>query len=353
MTTATGNSLSGAVEGSLSLTSSQSMQGDATAVTTLTADGSAGAPVTLLTEAVGNTGDAGAYGADMTADVTQTVGAVEITARTDVSAPLGSMPAGGAISATAIANSQAFGLSDGGTAAMSVTQSSAALTQADVEAVVQYIPDGAVFSAAATTNNVSSAGFSGTTQAVTVDQTMSGPRTQASTYVAAGNAWEIQGSTAAVANNVALTNEDGALEVETTQSNTGLVYSDAVVEAYDFGLASSQAYGVGNSVLAGNAGQYVEVDNSQFNSGGVEAVSVFNGNAGYDAYSSSVAMGNAVTGYACSECQGRLIANSTQVNTGGVSSTSAVTVTGSARSIVGTSTAVGNSASFWVTSPGG
>jgi len=329
------------------------MQGDATAETTLNGAGTIGSPVTLLSEAVGNTGDAGAYGADMEATVTQTVGANEITARTDVAAPTGQMPEGGSVSATAIANSQAFGVSDEGTASMTVTQSSDALTQADVEAQVQYVPGPAVFSTAATSNNVSSSGTSGTTQTVVASQTMTGERTQAATFVGAANAWEMQGSAAAVANNVAVTNEDGALEVTTDQTNLGYVRGEAVVDTFDFGLGSAQAMGVGNSVLAGNAGQYVNIDNSQFNSGGVEVISSFNGDTGYDAYSSATAVGNAITGYACSECQGTLVANSFQTNNSAVSATSTMSITGSGRSVIGTATAVGNTASFWVTSPGG
>lgn len=328
------------------------MTGDAGATTTLNVAGSNG-QATILTEAVGNTLDAGAYGADMTANVTQTLGANEVTARSDVVGPTAHLNDGGYISATAIGNSTGFGTSDEGTATMDVSQSSSALVQADVEAVVQYMPDTAVFSAVATSNNVSTSGSNGTTQELAVDQTMNGPRTQASTFVSSANAWEIDGSTAAIANNVSASNEHGALEVDVVQSNTSYLQADTVVLAYDYGRGGAQAYGVGNSNLAGNNGQYVDIDNSQFNSGGVEVSASFQGNGGYDSYSSSVAMGNAVTGYACSECQGTLNANSTQFNSGGVSSTSTVNITGSGRSITGNSTAVGNSASFWVSSPGG
>jgi hypothetical protein len=353
-TTATGNSLSGAVmNGSLDLTSTQTMTGDAGALTTMNADGTISGQVTLATEAVGNTGDAGAYGADMTAAVTQTTGAVDITARTEVFGDTAHTEGGNSVSATAIANSQAFGMSTGATSTMAVTQSSDALTQADVEVYTQYIPAPAAYSAVATTNNVSTAGSDGTTQTLTTSQTMTGPRTQASSFVSAANAWEIQGSTAAVANNVAATNENGSLEVDATQSNASFVQADSVVLSYDYGMASSQAYGVGNSTLAGNNGPYVEIDNNQFNSGGVEATATFEGNGGYDAYASSVAMGNATTGYACSDCQGTLIARSSQTNTNSISSSSTIDISGSGRAVVGNSTAVGNSASFWVTTPGG
>ena len=354
VTSATGNAVSGAVEGgSLDLTSSQSMQANATAQTTLNATGTISGQVTLMTEAVGNTGDAGAYGADLTAAVTQTTGAFDITARTDVFGAIAHTEAGDSVGATAIANSQAFGLSDGAIAGMTVTQSSDALARADVEAYTQYIPDGAAYSAAAISNNVSSSGSNGAQQILVTAQTMTGARTQASTFVSAANAWEIQGSTAAVGNNVAATNEDGSLEVNATQSNQSYLQADTVVLAWDYGLASAQAYGVGNSNLVGNNGAYVEIDNTQFNSGGVEVSADFQGDSGYDSYASSSAIGNAVTGYACSECQGTLIARNSQTNTNGVSSTSTVTLTGSGRSLTGTSTAVGNSASFWVTSPGG
>ena len=147
VTSATGNAVSGAVEGgSLDLTSSQSMQANATAQTTLNATGTISGQVTLMTEAVGNTGDAGAYGADLTAAVTQTTGAFDITARTDVFGATAHTEAGDSVGATAIANSQAFGLSDGAVAGMTVTQSSDALARADVEAYTQYIPDGAAYS---------------------------------------------------------------------------------------------------------------------------------------------------------------------------------------------------------------
>jgi len=353
VTTATGNALSGAVEGgTLTLTSSQTMQGDATAQTTLNIDGENG-QATILTEAVANTGDAGAYGADMTAAVTQTTGAVDVTADTTVNGSTAYLYGGAAISSTAIVNSQAFGVSDEGTAVMDVSQSSAATAVAETEAVVQYLPETAIFSSATTSNNVSTSGTNGTSQELAVDQTATGTVTQATTFVSAANAWMLEGSAAAVGNNVAATNEHGALETDTVQSNTTTVLADSIVLSYDYGLASAQAMGVGNSNLSGNAGQYVDIDNAQFNSGGVEASASFQGNGGYDSYANSTAIGNAVTGYACAECQGTLRANSSQVNTGGVSATSTVSITGSGRAVVGNATAVGNSATFWVSSPGG
>ena len=179
-TTATGNALSGAVtSGSLDLTSSQTMTGDATAQTTLNADGTISGQVTLATEAVANTGDAGAYGADMTANVTQTTGAVAVSARTDVFGSTAHTEGGDSVSSTAIVNSQAFGSSTGATSTVAVSQSNAATATADVEAYTQYIPAPAAYSAVTTGNNVSSSGTDGTTQTLTASQSTTGPLTRA------------------------------------------------------------------------------------------------------------------------------------------------------------------------------
>lgn len=355
VTVAAGNTLSGAVEGGdLSLTASQNMYGDARATTVVNGGGSLGAPVTVLSEAVGNTGDAGAYGANLDASVLQTTQAgTAITARSEINATVGGqMPAGGAVSATAIANSQAFGVS-GGELVAGVTQNSSSAVEADVAASVQYMPGDAVFSAAAIQNNVSSSGTM-SAQTITADQVVfNAPRTRASTLVTSANAWAVQGAATATANNIAVTNADGPLTTTTAQTNGAYLQADTVVDAYAFGLASAQANGVGNSMLAGNNGPEIAIDSAQLNSGGVEVSARFNGSEGYDAYVSSTAMGNAATGYACSECEASMNVRNRQTNDGGVSATSTVNITGSGRNVVGTSTAVGNSASFWVSSPGG
>jgi hypothetical protein len=348
---AVGNSSSGAVEnGALDLTLSQSKSGNARASITVNAASSVGEGVALIGEAVGNSSEAGAYGANLNATVTQSIAAgSEITAGTGLFASNGQLYGGGNISSTAIGNSQAFGASDG-EATYAVTQDNAGLVQAQTGAVVKYMPTNAVFSAAAVANNVSASG-SGTAQTATIVQNRTGTRTQAATYVSAGNAWDVTGAAVATANNIAITNTDGPLHVSATQNNETYVRAEAVVSPYEFGVATASAYGVGNSSLAGNQGEEVTFDNDQTNNGGVEVIASFNGNNGYDAYSSATAIGNAVTGYACSDCQATLNATSRQVNESNVSATSTMTVGGVNRNNVGTSNAVGNSATFYVTRP--
>jgi len=351
VTTATGNALSGAVEsGSLTLTSTQTLQGSVNATTALTAAGSAGNPATILTQATGNTGDAGAYGASLAASVGQTAGAGTVRAATTIDASNAAIYGGATVGATALSNSQAFAV-QGGALQANVTQSGAGITEAEIGASVRYIPGPATFSASAVANNLSSAGED-SVQTLTVGQSSTGARTQAAVFVAAGNAWNLTGAATATGANVSVSNAGASLDAAITQSNQSYVRAQSEVSAYDFGLGSAQAFAVGASSMAGNEGEMTLIDNLQTTSGGVEAVAAFTGHDGYDAYASATAIGNAATGYACADCGGAIEANNSQTNGSGVSATASVNVTGSNRATVGTANAVGNSATFYVTRPG-
>jgi hypothetical protein len=86
--------------------------------------------------------------------------------------------------------------------------------------------------------------------------------------------------------------------------------------------------------------------------GGVEVTADFTGTNGYDAYVSADAVGNSVTGYVCSTCQGNLIATNAQTNSGPVSATATTTVRGTGRAIASSASAVGNTATFYASRPG-
>ena len=78
----------------------------------------------------------------------------------------------------------------------------------------------------------------------------------------------------------------------------------------------------------------------------------FDGTEGYDAQASATAYGNEVTGYACADCQGRIDINNGQVNNTDVGAQSVVNVQ-SGRSVRGVASAVGNSATYYVSRPSG
>lgn len=348
---AAGNAVSATVEnGAMQVQSRQEMRGQTRGSIDLTLGEIAG-PANLSSHATANAGDAAAYGGDMTVEVVQIAGAATVQADTTIDGPAGRMLEGGSAASTAIANNQALGLSNG-RAEGSIDQTSDASTRALTNATVQYIPAGMSFDASAVSNNAASTGAYGS-QELDIRQRMTGDHTQASAIVSGGNAWDIQASTNAMANNATVHNQGGSVDVLSEQENSGYLRAETVLGAYDFGAASGTAYGAANALEVGNNDVLVVIDSTQLNSGGVEVVAGFAGNGGYDVALGATAIGNTVTGYACSECIGYLDATNTQVNTGNVSATATSTVGAGNRSVIGSATAVGNSATFYVTGNGG
>lgn len=351
-TAAAGNILSATVEnGVLQVGSRQELQAEVRAETTLNLGGEVDGPANLSSHATGNAGDAGAYGSSMGVAIVQIAGAVPVSAATTIDGASGRILEGGSASSTAIANSQALGMTGGRTEA-SIDQSSAATTEALTSAVVQYVPASMSFSAAAVSNNAASTGGYGS-QELDIRQQMTGDHTQASAIVAGGNAWDIEASATATANNASIYNQGGSVDVLSEQANSSYLRSETVLSAYDFGAASATAYGAANALEVGNNDVLVVIDSTQLNTGGVEVAAGFAGNGGYDVALGATAIGNTVTGYACSECVGYLDATNTQTNTGDVTATATSAVAAGNRSVIGAVTAVGNSATFYVTGNGG
>ena len=355
VTTATGNSLSSAVQtGSLDVQTLQSVSGNVAATTTLNVTTNAGAQTSLTTAATGNASDSGSYaGGALTGTVTQTTAATtSITADTSVAAT-NAQTGAATVDTQAIGNSHGITVQDT-SATMTVSQSSAALTQATGGTELMYTPGTASMSSSAVSNNVSAVGTGNSSQTLTLHQTMTGARTQAAEFDDAGNAQTFAGQATATGNNIAATNETGPMAVTDTQANSAYTRAQAVVTSYEFGIGSANAYGVGNSVLVGNSGQSMSLDNTQTNTGGgIEVISSFGGNNGFDAASSATAMGNAVTAYACSNCGGVMTVKSSQTSSADVSANTSTTLTSGARSVTGSATAVGNNATFYVSKPGG
>ena len=140
--------------------------------------------------------------------------------------------------------------------------------------------------------------------------------------------------------------------VQADQANEGRVRAASRLRADQYGAATVSARAVANEVIAGNDDIYLSLDNTQLNSGGVEATATFEGAAGYDAYVGAEAIGNAVSGYVCSQCGGEANVTNNQVNNGDVSAVVNVGV-GSGRAVVAGANAAGNSATFYVSRPGG
>ena len=353
-TTATGNSVQAYGDRTdMAVTSNQTLVGSVIAQTVINVDSSLGSDTAVSTTALGNTADIGINQATMTGVVTQTATfADSITARTQIE---GDLAQAGDITAatTAIANNATLGLTNGA-AGVRVNQTSAADVLADGGAVMQYVSGTSAISGVAVGNNISAVGDTTSAQRLAFGQTNNGARVQASKFTAYGNAQTAITSTTAAGNSATAFNEGPLLDVTSQQVNNAYVRSQAESSAYQFGSATVNAYGAGNTAVAGNSGEALVLDNTQWNGvGGVEVIATFSGADGYDSYTQAVAVGNDVTGYACSDCTGTMGVTNTQTNNGDVSSsaTNSVGAQGG-RSVVGVSTATGNNASFYVTRPG-
>ena len=349
---AQGNSLSGTVENdALNLTSTQTMRGNTRATTTMTLTGETDGPVNATTQARGNYLAAGAYGADLTIESTQTVDPSEVTASSTITGSSARLIGGASVGVTAIANTAALGAS-GSRVEGTIIQNSSAGVRTENFAGTQYIPATGEFISQSLGNSVAVNSGLASSQDLTIRQRQAGDQVTASTSANAGNAWDLAGRARATANQALLYNQGGSAVVTTDQSNLSQVRTEARVTSYDFGSATSSAFGTGNEVNIGNNDPYLEIDNAQVNSGGVEVTSTFEGAYGYDAYVGAEAVGNSVTGYACSQCDGQMDVANAQTNSGNVSASASTTIRGGGRSVVTGANAVGNTATFYVSRPG-
>jgi hypothetical protein len=350
--TAAGNSASAAVVyGSVDVQSSQSMQGNADASGVLNVTTYAG-QVGMTAASTGNTGEAGIQsGGPMTGSFGQDVSG-NVTAESQINAATGQA---GDVTVTTEAVGDTQGLSAvGGSIGASVTQTNEGVTQSYSGAVLNYSPGNTTFSAVGIGNNVTSTSVSGASQNVSTTQVTTGDRVQAAQFLAFGNVQSATNAATATANNVSVSNDGPSLNVVTFQDNQSYVRAQAESGAYEFGASSVMATGIGNSAIADETGPQITLDNVQINgTGGVEVIASSTGTQGYDLSSSATAMGNAVTGFACSDCSGQMTINNTQVNGSNITATNSVGVVpgGTARSVTGVTTAVGNSATFYVTKP--
>jgi len=206
--------------------------------------------------------------------------------------------------------------------------------------------------------NTASAGGEQTTTYAEIEQRSFGPSVEATGSITSPYVEHALVAVTATGNNAVVENSYGFLRSDVWQENTAYVSARADVHVGTWnGYNTASSYAVGNSNLTSNVGSDVLLLNEQINSGyGVEAITNFTGgHAGgvgdYEAtqIASSAAFGNAVSGFLCSTCGGALTATNNQQNYASVSASTNIQ-TGSGSSVIGTATAIGNSATFHVSS---
>ena len=351
-TSAQGNSASGAVyNGSITVQSDQTMQGDAVATTDITLGGDTWGAVNATTQAGGNYLAVSAYDATLTLDATQTTDDGFISATTEVGDSNARLHAGAAVGASAISNTVAV---YGQTSVVegTIDQVSSAIVRSFGRIESQYIPAEASVTSQAIANAIAVNSDNTSGQDLGIAQRSIGSFIEAEASANSGNAWDLAARARATANQAVLFNEGGSVVNESDQRNSSFVRASALTTAYDYGRAEAYARGAANELSVGNNDIYIQIDNTQFNTGGVDVVATFSGTNGYDVSVGADAVGNSVTGYACSECEGYLEAGNTQTNSGDVSAVANTTVAGSNRSVITGANAVGNAASFYVSRPG-
>ena len=351
-TSAQGNSASGAVyNGAITVQSDQTMQGDAVATADITLGGDTYAVVNATTQAGGNYLAVSAYDATLTVDATQTTDDGLISATTEVGDSTARLHAGTAVGASAISNTAAL-YGEGSIVTGTIDQASSAIVRSFGRIESQYIPAGASVTSQAIVNAIAVNSGQTSGQDLTIAQRSFGSFIESEASANSGNAWDLAARARATANQAVLYNEGGSVVTASDQRNSSFVRASALTTSYDYGRAESHARGAANELSVGNNDIYVEIDNTQFNAGGVDVSATFSGTNGYDVAVAADAVGNSVTGYACSDCEGYLEAANTQTNTGDVSAVASTTVAGSNRSVITGASAVGNSASFYVSRPG-
>lgn len=337
----------GAEGSDVSLRSSQRLQGSVRAETEVTVRGYS-PTIAATSAAAGNIAEASVVDGNFNAEVEQSIDGGEVAAWTGVTANLSSS---GDTVATAAAVGNGFNSAAVSNNAHLRTDQrhDGAGTTARTQAELFHVQGQAALTATAAANQM---GYTGRTyySEVRADQSNSGA-TDASVRGDIGNGYLTSGMAAAAANTVHVAHQAGVVEASVRQANSGYVGARSELATYEYGGATSQAFGVGNAVGVEQLGEVLTLDTDQTNSGGVEVMASFDGGYGYDAQVSASAVGNTVSASVCSDCDGALTANNSQANYGDVSAFARTDIGGSSRSVTGTVSAVGNSASYYVTKP--
>ena len=302
----------------------------------------------------GNNFEAYTGDAVSTVDAAQVAAGPAVQASTDIQAGDSAITGGGYVSTSATANNVAVG-GPRSQVLGAIDQTAQTTVFSETVADIRYVPATASFSSRATANSAQAGTTGSSHQDLSIRQENRPSTTVAQTDVYIDNAWDVSADAQARGNYANAGNEGGSMVIRADQSNAGRVRAETRLRTDLYGAAVASARAVANETVAGNDDIYLSLDNTQINTGGVEAVATFQGNTGYDAYVGADAIGNAVSGYVCSTCGGEVNVANTQVNSGDVSAVVNVGAgrTGGSRAAVVGANAAGNSATFYVSRPGG
>ena len=166
-----------------------------------------------------------------------------------------------------------------------------------------------------------------------------------------GSANNVTSGAAGAGNLAEVQNKWGYVQMNGQQENNNAINAASVVQLGDWGgYAVSGANTIGNSALVSNIGSDVTMGITQQNNGNITSFAMLEGNSSRGGVGavSSMATGNAMTGYSCSNCGDSSVkveGYANQINNGNVTAATHVGV-GTAGFISANATAIGNSATF-------
>ena len=345
--TSAGNAVSGAnITGGLDAESDQRMTGRASASARL--EGGNVRDAVAMSTAQSNTLQAQTVDGDLNLKAAQfAYGDADAYSRVDIG------NARTLAASSSAANNNAATAADHGDLSVDLFQQSTSSAKAytDVDACCT----GATAAGASSANNTWSSASTTSTVDAKFHQESWGAASEATTDVYQYRAYDVTAATTAAANSATMANEWGYAQLRGTQTAATDVKADTRVTLSNWtGTATASAYGVGNATLATNVGSDMVINLDQVNSGGVDSNAQFTGGTGdySDVVVASTAIGNAFTGYVCSQCgDAVLTGNVSQSNSGNIISTGSIS-TNNAGMVVGSASAIGNSATFITTQKG-
>jgi hypothetical protein len=354
LSSAIGNSVSAKVQNELQLRGdiSQDLFGSVLALNVITTNSAVPGLVASVTSAYGNTAQAEACCGGMDVSMNQTISAGSVVADARVT----TAPGLGTLSMASTASGNAIGTSvTNGPLTLRGFQLNNAAINSSSQGVVCCNNNAITVASTAVANSSASASTNSTVYSTTIQRNAGHVQSVASH--ATGSGTIITSATQATGNSVYASNQWGYTQVDAQQNNSGRIGAVASLAANNYRTSAVVgATATGNSILLSSQGSSGSLFGFQDNGIGADISSqVFldgASNNGGVAQASSTAIGNAMTGYACSGCgtatvkMEGILAQTNMANV--TSSVSVGSSTGVATygSILGQSTAVGNSATF-------
>lgn len=346
-TDATGNAVTARGSGATLFDSGQTLLGYSSATSSGYVAGDVRRPYDVKATARGNTATASTHDGALTGESTQIIGenaGPAAAAYNGIDGQAGIVDIG----TVATGNSQTWqGLR--GRVGTTTQQVNYNVTQAKSEAELSRADD-VRLTASAKANTMVADVIQGDAD-LAGSQVMAGYRTEALADVHIYDVGYISASTDAVANTIDVAADGGNSGLVSNQTNISPVNAQSTVTAKYFDQGEAHAYGVGNAASLATLGPKTEMSNIQNNNAEVVARAMFDGSGGRDVTMSATAYGNTVSGTACTQCGGVMQADSSQISTANINAVTSTSLsTGRVRNVRGTSSAVGNSATFVVQS---